>query len=51
MADLCKMQIMSVVEDSLAWKRPQEYLPRKHRAEFGGLTDEYKNRAEPLPSR
>ena len=50
--DLGRMQIMSVVEDSLAWKRLEEHWQLKYRAELGDneLTDELNNRAESLTS-
>ena len=49
--DLCKMQVMSVVEDSLTWKGLQEHWPQKYLTELGELTDEHKVRAESLASR
>ena len=45
------MQIISVAEDSFAWKRLQDYYPLKYHAELGELTDKHKDRAESFASR
>jgi len=48
--ELCKSEIMAVIEESIVWKRIEQDWQR-YREELGELTTEYKNRTESLASR
>ena len=44
--DLCSVQIMSLVENSMAWTLLHKSWPQKYLAELGALIDEHKDGAE-----